>query len=443
MISEIRPMVSGCLNASMVAPSILPMTTPGALSRRGFLSTTALASASLGAVGVLGVGCGHAPPAAAPASAKPAERDAWQPARTFAFFVGLVEFANPETYEPFDVKERRDRELFERLIGRGVPASQATFLDGRAATLSAIRAALGELLVRTRPGDTLWLHYSGHGTRTDDGAAYFAPFDATGDVATCWSVTAIFDAIEREFHGIRALLSADCCHSGSLAREAAGRRGAIGYGCITSSLSRESSTGAWTFTECLLDAIAGEPELDLDGDGVVRFEEVGRYAEAELAFVEGQLTQFAATGGFPARMALAATGGRATRRERVEVCLEGRSKATTGSDEDWSRAHLLERDAGRARVRLVDDDDKSERWVDAADVRPWRPTTLARGAEVDVAPEGDEGEDAAARPAHVLDARLGVHLVRYFDDREGLEDEWIPGWRLTEREPEPSGRAPD
>lgn len=419
------------MNASEPTPSILPMTTRAAFSRRGFLSSAsaaALASASLGALG-----CGHAPPPAA-RPAKPAERDAWQPARTFAFFVGLVEFANPETYEPFDVKERCDRELFERLIGRGVPASQATFLDARAATLGAIREGLAKLLARTRPGDTLWLHYSGHGTRTDDGAAYFAPFDATDDVATCWSVRSIFDAIERDFRGTRALLSADCCHSGSLAREAAGRRGAIGYGCITSSLSRESSTGAWTFTECLLDAIAGEPELDLDGDGVVRFDEVGRYAEQELAFVEGQLTQFAATGDFPARMALAATGGRATRRERVEVRLEGRSQS---DDEGWSRAHLLEREGSpggaRARVRLVDDsggEGRAERWVDEAEVRPWRPTTLARGAEVDVS--GDD-DDSQPRPARVLDARLGVHLVRYDGDATGLEDEWIPGWRLTER----------
>lgn len=421
----------------MGAPSFLPMTTPGALSRRGLLSSTSSAALAAASLGALGVGCGHAPLPAASASAKgakPAERDAWQPARTFAFFVGLVEFANPETYEPFDVKERCDRELFERLIGRGVPASQATFLDGRAATLASIREGLAQLLARTRPGDTLWFHYSGHGTRTDEGAAYFAPFDATDDVATCWAVTAIFDAIERDFRGARALLSADCCHSGSLAREAAGRRSPIGYGCITSSLSRESSTGAWTFTECLMDAIAGEPELDLDGDGVVRFEEVGRYAEQELAFVEGQLTQFAATGGFPARLVLAATGGRAPRRERVEVCLEGRSKGTRGSDEDWSRAHLLEREPGRARVRLVDDDDKSERWIDASEVRPWRPTTLARGAEVDVSGDDDEAGDATTRPARVLDARLGVHLVRYDDDAKGLEDEWIPGWRLSARE---------
>ncbi len=405
------------------------MTTRGALSRRGFLASTSTAALTLGA---LGVGCSRAPTAAAPPAAKPAERDAWQPERTFAFFVGLVEFANPEVYEPFDVKERCDRELFERLIGRGVPAANALFLDGPAASLAAIHASLAALLARTRPGDTLWLHYSGHGLRSDAGAGFFAAFDATEDVATAWSVTSIFDAIERGFRGTRALLSADCCYSGSLAREAAGRRGAIGYGCVTSSLSRESSTGAWTFTECLLDAVAGEPALDLDGDGVVRFEEVGRYAEAELAFVEGQLTQFAASGGFPARLALAATSGRSARRERVEV----RSREP-GGEPEWSRAHLLEREGDRARVRFVEDssrDASSDSWVDAVDVRAWRPATFVRGALVDVSGDDDEEGEETSRPGRVLDARLGVHLVRYDDDDKGLEDEWVAGWRLSERE---------
>lgn len=415
---------------SPIAPS-----TP--VSRRGFLAGGALSLAAIAA-------CARSTPIPQ-ALARPPE-PVWEPSRTFAFFVGLIEFADPSAYASFDLPDRKDRELFQRLIARGVPASQALFLDGRDATRDAIEARLAATLARTRPGDLLWLHYSGHGTRDDDGRGYFAPYDAHDDEATCWSVRSIVDAIERGHRGERAILSADCCHSGTLAREAARRAtagGRVGYGCLTSSLAKEASTGAWTFTECLLSAVSGAPELDLDDDDALRFDEVGRYCEAELAFVDGQLTQTLTTKGFPPRLSLSARGERGARRERVEV---------RGEDDEWSRAHLLAREPGRLRVRLVPDDDDADgepRWVEPDEVRAWTPTTYERGTIVEVAPEeADEGEgdgegdgenenaerDARARAARVLDARLGVHLVRYEDDAQGGEDEWLPAWRLSARE---------
>lgn len=398
---------------STMAPTTSDASALGSWSRRRFLAGSAL---SIG--GLAALGCARPSKQIAPAGL-PNEL-AWEPARTFAFFVGLVEFENPSVYESFDVRERKDRELFERLIGRGVPASQAVFLDLREATRASIEKRLAAMLARTRPGDLLWVHYSGHGTRLDDGRAFFATYDATEDVSTCWSVASIVDAIERGHRGERALLSADCCHSGALAREAVARRGRVAYGCVTSSLAHESSTGAWTFTECLLDAVSGSIDLDLDRDGRVQLEELGRYAERELAFVEGQLTQFATTPNFPQGFVLAKSASTGVARERVEVHLDGA----------WSRAHVLAREPGRVRVRLVGEE-RTERWVALARVRPFRPVTFAPGAEVEVE-SGDDSEPW--RAAEVLDQRLGVHLVHYADDPEGVRDEWLAGWSLRERQ---------
>jgi hypothetical protein len=438
-----------------------PLASSPACSRRGFLrgASAATALATLSAVTTLG-GCARG--TGARVALAPSE-PRWEPARTFAFFVGLVEFENPSVYEAFDVPDRKDRELFERLIARGVPPSQAVFLDHRDAARASIESQLSKLLARTRPGDLIWVHYSGHGTRGDDGQGYFAPWDGDDDLASLWSVRSIVDAIEREHRGEHAILSADCCHAGSLAREASARaaKGArVGYGCLASSLARSSSTGAWTFTECLLDAVSGAPELDLDGDGALRFDEIGRYAEAELAFVDGQLTQSTTTGSFPARLTMAARDAKGRTRERVEV----RSADGSGDDDEetWVRAHVLAREPGRVRVQLVPDEDDEDdeasakaeptpRWVEPTEVRAWTPTTYARGTRVDVEVEEEDGDEKPEKPeesekpdddggtettraARVLDARLGVHLVRYEDDDEGSEDEWVPSWRLSARE---------
>ena len=83
------------------------------------------------------------------------------------------------------------------------------------------------------------------------------------------------------------------------------RAGRVSYGAITSSLACTVSTGAWTFTECLIAGLRGAIPLDAGGNGLITFAELGRFAEREMAFNDGQLSTFVTTNGFDPRFVLA------------------------------------------------------------------------------------------------------------------------------------------
>src|SRR5436190_1696038 len=103
-----------------------------------------------------------------------------------------------------------------------------------------------------------------------------------------WDVESIFTTIDEKFRGSRALLLADCCHSGALYDQAHPRRdGRIAYSVVTSSYSHNTSTGRWTFTDSVLAALRGEGTADQNADGVIDLAELARYCELEMAFGEG------------------------------------------------------------------------------------------------------------------------------------------------------------
>src|SRR5207249_4439845 len=100
----------------------------------------------------------------------------------------------------------------------------------------------------------------------------FAPYDAGGNTTEkAWPVPEIFDSIEKDFAGSRVVMLADCCFSGSLIEEAKKRHGIISYACLSSVTCDESSTAYWTYSDSLLDALNGRPQLDANADGVITF----------------------------------------------------------------------------------------------------------------------------------------------------------------------------
>lgn len=341
----------------------------------------------------------------------------WEPARTWAFFVGVLEWRD-QSFGSFPKEGRRDVELFEALKARGVPHAQIVMLLDDAATKSAIESAFVSHLAKANPGDTLWLYYAGHGDQEKTGETAFVPYDAeANDLSTSWSVTSMFDAIEAHFQGARAILTADCCFSGALSDEAKRRAptARVGYGALTSALSKESSTDAWTYTDCLLAGVRGDARIDLDDDGDVGFGELSRHTEQQMAFVEGQLSSSVTSGAFPLSLSLAEAGKKADPRtlERVEVESEG----------EWFRAEILAVDGERRRVHYLGWDASEDEWVTPERVRGWTPVQLAIGAAVEV-----EWEDAWY-PAHVLDEKLGVHFITY-DDDDPAWNEWVTPQRI-------------
>lgn len=288
----------------------------------------------------------------------------WNPARTWVFAVGILEWEQTDSWDSFPKEGRKDAELVEFFKQAGVPRDQILFIKDRDATLERVRRLMARHLSRAGEGDTLIFYFTGHGARDEEtGTTYFANYDADADdlARTAWSVPSIFNSIERNFKGARALVLADCCYSGALAVEALKRRTAIAYAALASSRADSTSTAEWTFTETLLRGFRGSAKVDRNRDGEIQLAELARYENSRMRSVEGQATSFATTRDFPSEMVIAEvsnqTAGRAS--ERVEVVWEGQ----------WYPATILEVRGARYRIHYVGYGPEWDEWIDASRLR--------------------------------------------------------------------------
>ncbi|HEX8175863.1 MAG TPA: hypothetical protein VF543_12150 [Pyrinomonadaceae bacterium] len=290
-----------------------------------------------------------------------AQEPDWQPQRTWVFVVGTLEWKDSETFESFPKEGRRDAELVRFFRNQGVPREQIVYLQDRAATTARIQRELRLLLSKTQEGDTLFLYYTGHGYKSDEGRAYFASYDANDEGNPGWAVDSIPLTVERYFKGERAFLTADCCYSGALAERVRATPSKISYAVFTSATSDRVSTGNWTFTETLLAGLRGRAYVDTDGNGDVTFGELGREIRSDMSFAEEQTSTFVLTGKFAQQTILADAQERADRRvgARVQVYSEG----------DWYKARIIDASKGRYRVHYYGYEDEYDEWVRPSQIR--------------------------------------------------------------------------
>lgn len=296
--------------------------------------------------------------AALPAAAR--ERD-WQPQRTWVFIVGTLQWEHSDMFESFPQENRRDAQLANFFKTQGVPAAQMVYLKDRQATTRQVRTAFKDLLSQAREGDLLFVYYTGHGYKSDDErTTFFATYDA-GEKVPGWATSSIVGDIERYFKGSEAILTADCCYSGSLAQQVAKLNSRISYACLASSTANQLSTGNWTFTEMLLAGLKGEAYADINQDGEITLQELAEDIRADMAFAEDQKSAFAATGVFTNQTVLARAERRSARdvSKRVEVRSEG----------DWYKARIIDAEQGQYKVHYYGYDDWYDEWVNARQVR--------------------------------------------------------------------------
>ena len=192
----------------------------------------------------------------------------------------------------------------------------------------------------------------------------------------------------------------------------------MSYGCLASSLAREASTGAWTFSDAVLASLRGDGLVDEDGDGNIVFGELAGYVEAEMSFYDGQRSSSATTGAFTPgfRVASAVPRGGSRVGERVEALDEG----------EWYKAKIIEAGDGSWKVHYSGFPESEDEWVGEDRLRRSESVRFASGAQVEVNWKGEW------YPAAVLEEEDGVHLVRY--DGYGEEwDEWVGAGRIRPR----------
>jgi Caspase domain/RNA binding activity-knot of a chromodomain len=210
------------------------------------------------------------------------------PANTFVFMVGVLKWQSP-SLNSFSDKNRKDEELYNLLLSKGVKKENAIFLKDSEATLININSKMKELLLKTNAQSTFLFYYAGHGVRGGNGPVCFANYDYSS--GNGFAAKTVGDQIKSLFKGKQVWLLADCCYSGSLMDEAK-KLGGTGKSVIayTSSSSSNISTGNWTFSQTMIDCFTGLPVGDRNADGKITLGEVKSELFDAMKFREKQLS---------------------------------------------------------------------------------------------------------------------------------------------------------
>jgi len=224
------------------------------------------------------------------ASSEPAAAaNEFEPQKTFVVIAGVLQWPSKNGVSGFATEHRKDQELYDTLEKRGVPKEQMTLLLDSEATIEGMRNALVSVLERTTPGTTFIFYYAGHG-----GKDSFMNYD--NHIGGFYH-SEITKAVKEHFKGENVLLMADCCYSGGLgvvAKElaAAGFKAAS----LTAADILNASTGNWTFTQTILDALNGSVLCDGNNDGVITLGEAAAEVASEMAYREHQANGYTLAG---------------------------------------------------------------------------------------------------------------------------------------------------
>lgn len=232
----------------------------------------------------------------------------WRPRDTYVLVLGL---GLSDWEDPDDPHWRRHALLADFFRQAGVPEEQVLVWEDEAGHPDAMRENLPAFLANTREGALFFFYYCGHGYMDDD--FYFCHPETEDAVSS----EELFGMIEENFWGSQAVLLADCCHSGALARAVEAREADVAYCALTSATDSVESTGNWTFTDCILAGLRGEHGMDRNGDGMISFQELAAYVIDRMKKVEEQPADHGHSEGFDPSFRLALVSRMAAPRRRA------------------------------------------------------------------------------------------------------------------------------
>ena len=140
-----------------------------------------------------------------------------------ALIIGISRYGDPSISELPGA--RIDKESATQMAqAMQVPASNITYLQDSQATVDNVRAALRSLDSRVQDGDRVFIHFSGHGTRTNDAAsggcveALLAYEGTTNALLTNREMATLLKPITNKTDKLFVMY--DACHSGGIVANA-------------------------------------------------------------------------------------------------------------------------------------------------------------------------------------------------------------------------------
>lgn len=301
--------------------------------------------------------------------ARPQEPARLEPASTYAVIVGVLEWES-ESLSPFSKENRRDQALYDRLLALGVPPENMALLLGPEATWEGMGAAVDRIARSAGEGSTFLFYYAGHGYPGSKGI-YLASFDAgaSEEVPEGYWAGELEHTLSEHFAGERALLLGDCCYSGGLADVAlALSEGGLRTASLTSASLANTSTGYWTFTCSLLDALYGRPLLDRNGDGQISLAEAAHDAGEAMTMVEEQASGYSLSGLEPSFVLCDVEGDAAgevpTPFQLGQYVRLAGEPGARGRRRRGRTARVVDFREGKAGVELQRYSDRELRWVE-------------------------------------------------------------------------------
>ncbi len=360
------------------------------------------------------------------------DADQWEPANTHALIVGVLEWEADLT--PYSKQDRKDQALRDLLIERGTPPGNITMLLDSQATLSNIRQAIDEILGKTTEGSTLIVYYAGHGWQADDDFC-FANYDVRlgrDSKNTAWSMNELANLTTDRFNGNQAIFWADCCYSGGMrviVEKLASKK--IASFSLTSAATANTSTGNWTFTQSILDGLAGEPLIDTNDDGKITLGELQTEVKNAMNHMEGQANGFYSDG-VDDRFVIAQTSGKVAKAPQAKypigsyVRVKRRYGRVVGVKGD---------DANQYSVQFYNYTDKVVKEFAEADLTPS--TRKPRERVARMKPDCKVEWQGAWYDAKVLKTEQDRWLIHYIDYDDSW-DEWVGKDRIRlEKKREP------
>lgn len=369
----------------------------------------------------------------------------WDPRHTKIFVIGVLKWKSKDL-DSFSVHNRRDDEIVQQFLNLGTPRDNVVYLANEKATLKTIKSELSARVKSCEPDETFVFYYCGHGWLDDNGRGYFANYDAGDTNESCLAVDDIVKIFKANFHGKNALFFVDCCRSGSLADALQSLKCGFKFGALAAAVAGEDSTGNWTFSQAVLDTLEGHAYADSNRDGVITFDELGKYIKDEMRLLEGQDASVASGNGFDTQTKLASVSFKQEPvPERVEVKYEG----------EWWKAKLLERNGQKGHIHWIQigwDAPDDDVWVPLSDVRPLSEQTV-RKSQKNVSQSNSastltlnqkisvlwEGKYYAAVVRKIDGNRFYIHYDNYNDSY----DEWVGFDRINLNRPVSSGATAD